>query len=141
MNVDTAGNKPLVILSAYTDNRDEFANTLNHRELERQIKNNLKLEYGVVDGSYKGKQEKAILVEYAAEEDFQLLIRLAKFYRQESVLAISKDREATLLFMDTHNFEKLGKLEAVPELVAKQQDAWTRTKNGQYYIVRNQDDD
>lgn len=89
-----------------------------------------------VTGCYKGQTEPSLIVipwpDYnsAAEAD---VLRLARVWGQESVLAVDANRQATLLYADGTR-EPLGAFVPAAESKALKHDAWTE-RNGRYYVV------
>lgn len=145
MNIDTTGNKPLVILSATVeDNTPDAAmrNALRNQHLRAELSKQ-GFEYGKCTGCYKGVEERSWIVEYEGCGSFDALLNLAAAYGQESILTINRKREAAIWYLDPVLVKSLGqrivlgKIEPVSERQAKKLDAWTRTENnGQYYAVK-----
>lgn len=97
-----------------------------------------------VNGCYNGKRERSILVvDDAPYNDLCELavLKLAKWYDQESVLAVDANRQARLIFFDHSDdqasFESIGQWRAVnkSEVMDKPGASYTE-RAGQYYTVK-----
>ncbi len=92
-----------------------------------------------VNGCYKGEREPAILVlDDRADNDVceQAVIRLARQYDQESVLAVDANRQARLIFCAFGNVNAIGRWHAVNvDTVMNKPDASYTERAGQYYTV------
>jgi len=97
------------------------------------------LGYAVGDcwGCYKKRKEPALVVVDETPGNDQCekdVLRLARQYGQESVLAIDATRHASLIYCEDEKRESLGEWRAVPQSVAKARDAYTR-RAGVYYVA------
>ncbi len=134
MKIQLRENKPVIILSAYTADRPKGLNEARHRTTVHWMKEEgIALDTAV--GCYKGTEEQCIIAEYNNLLEKDLILEYARNCEQESVLMLTPQRTAALLYVDTGGVEILGKLKPVSEQYARKQDAWTRTDNGQYYVV------
>lgn len=92
-----------------------------------------------VNGCYKGKREPAILVlDDRPGNDLceSAVIRLARQYDQESVLAVDSNRQARLIYCDGGHFETIGRWHAVgADTVINNPSASYTERAGQYYTV------
>lgn len=136
MNIHT----PFLII---TSDRYDYTPELNsqRRDLFRRQLDVRGLSYKEVQGVYKGNHEIAyiVLIQDAADEHNAL--RLARRYGQESALYVDANRAVSLYTLrpeiggpDIDDSEALGMWAAVPEAVAKAQQAYTYS-DGHYYIA------
>lgn len=128
---------PFFILSAARAEHNSIVNHARHETLMRQLQN-CGHAVAQVNGCYKGEKEAAILVvddrPYNAICETDVL-RLARAYGQESVLAVDANGRARLIYCDDGSFETIGTWRGTNEKIAKSRDAWTE-RAGQYYIVQ-----
>lgn len=87
-----------------------------------------------VTGSYKGKPEVSYLVLIESETQRAALLRLAKAFKQESVLFVDANGYAALFDADGTHLAEVGKWQVVTEEVAAANDAYTFV-DGNYYIA------
>jgi hypothetical protein len=127
---------PFYIVSAELAELDETCNNARSATLAAQLR---KLGYAIADvtGCYKGRTERAFLVlddrpnlEWCHAD----VLRLARTYCQESILAVDANRRARLIWCKTGFFESIGNWKGASESNAKARDAWT-ARAGHYYIV------
>lgn len=89
-----------------------------------------------VRGCYMGQTEPALIAipfDRSCADSERAVLRFARLYGQESILAVDANRAATLVFCaDETRRVPLGQFYAVDECVARTRDAWTE-RNGQYY--------
>jgi hypothetical protein len=84
-------------------------------------------------GKYKGQQELSFCIN---ANDWDNVIDLVEESKQESVLFVSGDRHATLIFMDNRKPQKLGTFKKVPSEYALELDAWSyNPTNKTFFIV------
>ena len=92
-----------------------------------------------VKGCYAGEREPSILVlDDRAYNDVceQTVLRLARQYDQESVLAVDANRHARLIFCEFENTKAIGRWHAVSaETVIRNPNASYTERAGQYYTV------
>lgn len=90
-----------------------------------------------VNGCYKGNRERSILIIDDAPSNSlceSAVMRLARQYEQESVLAVDANRQARLIYCDDRSFESIGQWRGVSKKTAEHSDAYTE-RAGQYYTV------
>ena len=133
MNTET----PFFILSAETDIHTTNENAYRTGMLNRQLRA-AGLATAKCRGVYKGRAEKSILVidETPNVDDcFNIVLRLAATYAQETVLAVDANRNANLVFTDeSRGSQWIGRFITVTEDVAKAGDYTERA--GRYYVCR-----
>lgn len=88
----------------------------------------------VVRGCYQGAIEPAILVIDDRDDCRAAVLRVARQYAQDSILAVDANRAARLVYCETGERESLGQWQCVTEFEAKKRDAWT-SRAGFYYIA------
>jgi len=120
----------VIIFSVF---RPEFKgfNKANHQDVLNSLK-----KHGAVEvvGSYEGVQELSIMIPYKSDLILDLVKRAAKSFNQDSILVTSGDRTATLIYNDNSE-EVLGQLQAVSEVEALKQLAWTYVPNMDTYFI------
>jgi hypothetical protein len=122
--------KPFYILSAFTEDSTDEVNGENTSILETQLS---RQGWGVkpVTGKYNNEFEISYLVTGADEES---ILRFAKLYNQECVLAVDANRHAELLYVDGTR-EGLGLFECVDKSLVKDLPAWTYDPVTQQYYA------
>ena len=127
---------PFFILSAETDIHNVNENAYRTGMLARQLRK-AGLATAVCQGVYKGRAEKSILVidETPHVDDcFNIVLRLAATYAQETVLAVDANRNANLVFTDGERGSQwIGRFISVTEKVAKAAGDYTE-RAGRYYV-------
>lgn len=82
-----------------------------------------------VNGVYKNVAEPAVLVmqtQKSRGDDFErAVLRMARQYGQESVLHVTPERNAALIYCDGERREPLGRFREVDETEALRHDAYT----------------
>lgn len=89
-----------------------------------------------LEGVYKGSKERSWLIPATEGLHVAALKRIAKRYKQESVLFVAQDRQATLLILNENIVDKevkLGYLHAVSEEYAKSKDCYTFDPSSRQY--------
>ena len=77
----------------------------------------LKITY--CEGKYLGKKEHSLMVDDTGNKDIDLIKRIAKQFKQESILLVNtENNRAYLLYLDTETTEHIGQ--------------WTETTKGKY---------
>ena len=92
-----------------------------------------------VNGCYEGEREPAILVvdDWPGNELCEsAVMRLARQYDQESILAVDSNRQARLIFCEFENTKAIGRWHAVnADTVMSNPSASYTERAGQYYTV------
>lgn len=132
MNIFT----PFYIVSAALSHESARSNVDRTDSLERWLR---KEGYATVqvNGCYKGETEPAVLVVDDRPGNglcAMAVLRLARQYGQESILAVDANRLAGLIYCASGGFKSIGHWRGAPEEIAKSRDAYTE-RAGQYYIV------
>ena len=117
--------QPFVILALNYDHAEE--EIVHLRELDLNIK--------ALRGSYKGTKERSYLVIVDTISDFKKAIKLADNANQESILYVDKEREASLIPINSEMPQQyLGNWKEYFGDVSNL-DAWTQDPStGRYYI-------
>lgn len=89
------------------------------------------------DGKYLGKKEHSLMVDDAGNKDIDLIKRIAKQFKQESILLINpKNNQAYLLYLDTEITEHIGQWTETSKEVAENKLGYTRDlESDKYFIV------
>lgn len=131
----STGELEVFIISAHRSTNTPEQNARLHAEM----KGLLAKRYGhtfikQVRGSWQGVEEDSFVVNGDAEH----LTKLATSFGQDSILWLDTNRRAYLLHKDKpEHLDYLGRLVAVTEAVAKEQEGWTYDKkSGQYYTIK-----
>ena len=109
-------NRDITIFSAMKKELSSQMNDLAHAAAENQL-NKLGFKFEVVEDNYNGDIEKAFLIVHdstAVERD--VILNLAKLFRQESVLIADEKRFATLIFLENQELLNLGVLKYVENI-------------------------
>lgn len=85
------------------------------------------------EGCYFNSLERSLLVDWT-HESFDLVIGLAKFYKQESVLLVDSDKRAYLRFLDNRGEVEVGNWTQVHIDIAANSECYTRV-NDSFYIT------
>lgn len=84
-------------------------------------------------GSYKGQTEASYIVDASLLDN---VLGLAKAHRQESILILDQDRNASLYYVKSGLNTPIGRLVPASEAVALSKEAWSyRPDLNTYYIV------
>jgi hypothetical protein len=128
---------PVTILSAeragLRPSQNEWRTTRLRRDLAMDG-----VAYSEADGCYSGTCERSFIVVTKGGEgsdDWGYVVRKAREWHQESVLHVDANGYATLYFLETGKHEPLGSFQELPEAVAKQASAFTRTRDGRYFVA------
>lgn len=109
---------------------------LDRIEDERQILKDHGLVFKACLGSYKGKVSPSYLVVITKDSDLNICMNLAKTYNQESILYVTSDRDAGLIYINSDEVESLGKFKRVSKQDAESSDAYTYDlSTNQYYMA------
>ncbi len=130
-----AGRKSIVILSAELATSTKEANAFRTDALQDELEDR-DFAYKIADGFYFGKGEVAFIVEVEDDHRFDLILDMADFFNQESVLHIDRARNAQLIFLHQRwsKMLPLGKLTAVSKEIALQNECYTLS-DGVYFIT------
>ena len=127
--------EPVIIFTAWRADMPEQVN----RDSVSYVKCALDergIAYRSAQGCYKGQTEPAIVVYGYDAAALDVAQGFARLFEQESLLLVDANRAARLESPDGDLIKDLGKLRAVPEHVAKAQDAWTRIDDLFYITVK-----
>ncbi len=131
MNTET----PFYILSAARSDLDVHENAARSETLHAQLRAQ-GIAVAECTGCYHGTTESSLIVFDNTPGTLTVhdtVMRLARVYGQESVLAIDANRAASLIYCDDGRLESLGILVNVSRADAEQCDAWTE-RAGQFYV-------
>ncbi len=126
---------PFVILSAYRPNYTAEANEERHASALAHLE-----RYGAIAamGCYKGTREQSIIVPFqvAVDVPYDMAMRVARRYGQESVLRVERDARAYLVYdpSRTEREEFLGTWTEYDAPQARTYGAWTELA-GQFFVV------
>ena len=89
------------------------------------------------EGKYLGKKEHSLMVEDAGNKDIDLIKRIAKQFKQESILLVNpKNNQAYLFYFDTETTEHIGQWTETTKEIAKTKLGYTRDlETDKYFIV------
>lgn len=89
------------------------------------------------DGKYLGKKEHSLMVDDAGNKDIDLIKRIAKQFKQESILLVNpKNNQTYLLYLDTETTENIGQWTETTKEVAETKLGYTRDlESDKYFIV------
>lgn len=118
--------KNKAIFSVY---KGSVADYTNHVEIVKRLKS---LSAKEVVGKYKGKLELSIMVEI---EFVDAIKKIAKHFKQESILFIDEIGTGRLLYLNNDSLEKIGKLTEVSKKTAHESDSFSKV-NERYYIFK-----
>lgn len=131
---------PFVIITSDRADLGEQLNAARRDTFEHQLTQR-NLDFKRVSGVYRGVAEVSYVVLLDHDGDEHNALRLARHYGQETALHVDSNRAASMLFLrpevggpDVGQTESLGMWAAVPEDVAKAQDAYT-VSDGLYYVA------
>lgn len=124
----------IVLISAELSNEDSFFNSVRTERLINMVRD-IGLNFGMVEGFYKGKAENTLLVVVNNQHDIDTLLGFAKNFKQESILHSDSNRHSELIYIDGRANESLGRLIGTSELEAKKSDSYTKS-NDSYYITK-----
>ncbi len=127
--------EPMTIFSVYRADRTDAHNRALHRGALLRLRR-LGARCGTLQGCYKGVQEESIGVIAPSFGVSAEIDAIARETSQESILLISVARDATLVYVESGSWERLGQLVCVPEAEALTHDAWTLDRNGYYHVVK-----
>lgn len=123
-----------LVFSVYNSSRPLVENIDQHTALIDDLTNS-RIPYVELLGSYKGVQERSILISNA-DKYIYLVEQLCKLHGQESYLSLDVDRHAELVYLSDSRRESIGYITAVSETEAKSKDAWSYNPIvKQYYIT------
>lgn len=126
-----------IIFSVFQFGYTTEANTDNHRTLMES----LKIPSFETWGFYKGQPELSIVVTVSNYEKynawFDLILDIAKQFKQESILLVDSDDNADLYYVDTGMTKPLGVFQEASAVEAKKQDAYTfEPVSSRFFIVK-----
>ena len=126
---------PFYILSAARDTLDAHEIKARTETLVHQVRGQ---GYGAAlcEGRYGDVDEPSVVVvdeTPGTDKCLKIVMRLARVYQQESILAVDVNGAARLLFLDGSKPLGIGKFTCVSENEAKRAAAYTK-RNGRYYI-------
>ena len=127
--------EPVTIFSVFRAERSGAHNRALHRGALLRLRR-LGARCCTLDGCYKGTREDSIGVVSPSFEVSAEIDAIARETDQESILLISVARDATLVYVESGSWERLGQLVCVPEAEALTHDAWTLDRNGYYHVVK-----
>lgn len=127
--------EPMTIFSVYRADRTDAHNRALHRGALLRLRR-LGARCGTLRGCYKGTREESIGVVAPSFATSAEIDAIARETSQESILLISVARDATLVYVESGSWERLGQLVCVPEAEALTHDAWTLDRNGYYHVVK-----
>ena len=89
------------------------------------------------EGKYLGKKEHSLMVDDAGNKDIDLIKRIAKQFKQESILLVNPENNQTYLFyFDTEKAEHIGQWTETTKEVAETKLGYTRDLElNKYFIV------
>ena len=89
------------------------------------------------EGKYLGKKEHSLMVDDAGNKDIDLIKRIAKQFKQESILLVNTETNRTyLLYLDTETTEHIGQWTETTKEIAKTKLRYTRDLElNKYFIV------
>lgn len=119
--------KNVVFFSVYNGSRLDAA---NHIRVFKQL-NRIGLSPKLVDGRYNGVNEKSLVLPISA---MKLVEKLARQFKQESILIVYSDRSAALKFIEKDSIESIGNFTEVSQQVALSGNAFSLI-NQRYYVV------
>ena len=95
----------------------------------------LKITY--CEGKYLGKKEDSLMVDDAGNKDIDLIKRIAKQFKQESILLVNGNNNRVYLFyFDTETTEHIGQWTETTKEVAETKLGYTRDlETDKYFIV------
>lgn len=139
-----SGNTTLVLISAERASLPAVANNMRTGELRKELEY-LKLDFGIVVGHWKGTEETTFLVEVPVgnvELVVHTLAVKATKYGQDAILVVNPDR-STYLVNTSPNETTEGSTYSEVYLKGRMKpvnsveglDAYTRTLDGNYYVV------
>ncbi len=89
-----------------------------------------------VDGKYLGKKGYSLMVDDAGNKDIDLIKRIAKQFKQESILLVNTENNCVYLFyFDTETAEHIGQWTEVSEGEAERSLSYSKIE-GKYYVAR-----
>ena len=125
---------PVIIFSGYTKAANDELNRVRHNiclvSLENAGAKPIELK-----GYYKGLVEKSILV-LDSPELRKIVLNLATYFDQESILLLDQDRNAALLFLGDNSQQEIGRFIPVSKDKIDNLDAWVyNPTTKKYYSV------
>ena len=95
----------------------------------------LKITY--CEGKFLGKKEDSLMVDDAGNKDIDLIKRIAKQFKQESILLVNdENNRAYLFYFDTETTEHIGQWTETTKEIAKTKLGYTRDLElNKYFIV------
>lgn len=127
-----------VIISAELVSRSTMQNIIRTEQLKEQLKS-LGFRFKQVEGKYIGIREDSFVVlldNILLTDPLKTLRDLANQYGQESILYVSSERAATLLFIDdTKSPVYVGQFKVVDEHVAHRLNGCTYDRDSGYYYA------
>ena len=89
------------------------------------------------EGKYLGKKEYSLMVDDAGNKDIDLIKRIAKQFKQESILLVNmKNKCAYLFYFDTETTEHIGQWTETTKEIADSKLGYTRDlETDKYFIV------
>ena len=95
----------------------------------------LKVTY--CEGKYLGKKEHSLMVDEVGNKEIDLIKRIAKQFKQESILLVNtKNSRAYLFYFDTETTEHIGQWTETTKEIAETKLGYTRDLElNKYFIV------
>lgn len=127
-------NNTIYIFSVFSSQSTDITNEMNNRSVLALLQD-YQVPYKELLGSYKGVQEKSILVKGDTHKN--LILELLELYNQESYLELTPfTRHAVLTYVKTNESVDLGQFKPTTKDDALSRDAWTYDiDSGIYYIT------
>ena len=120
----------LVIVSTSLSNLTEDENKKRHDELTRYL-NLMSIPHEELTGRFGGVNELCVMMDVQHSRVAEIVLR---DYDQESYLEHHSDRTCELVFANGHR-KKIGVMHEVTEVEALKKLAWTKTKDGRYFVA------
>jgi len=125
---------PCIIFSVEKSTNNNFVNGTNKRITEASL-SAMKISYEKVLGNYQGTEEMSYIVTDMTKLD--VIIGIAREFDQESILLRNEDNDCKLYFLESKQYQPIGKLEAVTVTEALNNDSYTYSPRlNQYFICR-----
>jgi len=122
----------LIFFSVFQKGIDYDVNVENSLNVYQELRDR-KVDVIRYLGKYKGEQELSFCIN---ANDWDNVLDLVMDSKQESVLFVTGDRNATLIYMGNKSPQKLGKFKKVPYDVAVEVDNWSyNPTNKTFFIV------
>lgn len=112
--------KNKLIFSVYNGSPNDYK---NHLKILTQLKSLNPVE---VMGQYKGQREMSIVVDAL---HFNSIKKIARKFKQESILLIDADSNGTLLYLNDNRLQVVGSLRKISKQESLNSDSWSRMNN------------